>query len=445
MLPRVRLVRPIGIIALLGMMAANMSASAHNILLGVGTHVVGHAAAEQQSQLNLARKLGFNAVRDDFLWQYVETSKGVYHIPAAWDQYVNAARQRGIEPLAILDYGNKFYDGGNKPRSPQAIEGYIRYATFVVKHFAGRIKYFEIWNEWDNSTGGFPPGSARDYARLFDAVYPVLKKVDPTGVFLACASAPGNNAKKWYEQLAKLGVAESADGVSVHPYVYPQKPNMGSSLGSDEAERSVQEVMNIETTMRRLSGGKEIPLYVTEIGWPTNIGRFGLAESGVASLAQRSLLMLAALPYVQGAWWYDLQDGCSNRTYYECHFGLARQDLALKPAARAIQAIAPLVKHNSLSFSSQSNLQSGLVVLKRNAEPVPSIIAWHIGSRSQSGGAADSARYTVTCVPSLKIGEAVGNRAVSDLSVTAVPTIFSYRHGQCMREVGVRAGIARSQ
>ena len=96
--------------------SAGAAASAHSILLGVGTHVVGHVH-EQQPQFDLVQKLDLDAVRDDFLWQYAETSKGVYHIPYAWDQYVKSARQRGIQTLAIIDYGNKLYDNGNKPRS----------------------------------------------------------------------------------------------------------------------------------------------------------------------------------------------------------------------------------------------------------------------------------------------------------------------------------------
>jgi hypothetical protein len=53
-------------------------------------------------------------------------------MPAAWDEFVNAGLKAGIEPLIILDCGNRLYDNGDKPRSPEAIEAFCRFAEFVV-------------------------------------------------------------------------------------------------------------------------------------------------------------------------------------------------------------------------------------------------------------------------------------------------------------------------
>ncbi|MDE2149711.1 MAG: hypothetical protein KGJ55_07755, partial [Gammaproteobacteria bacterium] len=90
---------------------ANVPAFAHGIMLGVGVHFI-NVPSVQPTLLDLARKIGFDAIRDDAEWKFVETTKGVYRIPPAWDQFVDSARQRGIEPLLILDYGNPLYDRG---------------------------------------------------------------------------------------------------------------------------------------------------------------------------------------------------------------------------------------------------------------------------------------------------------------------------------------------
>lgn len=424
---RIRICRFLSGIALLATMAS-ASAWAHGIVLGVCLHVT-NDPSEQKPQLNLARRVGFDAVRDDFLWKYVEKTKGLYTIPPSWDQFIQASRRRGIKPLVILDYGNPLYDGGNKPRSRGAIEGFVRYATFVVKHFAGRVHYFEIWNEWDTHTGGFPSGNARDYAKLFDAVYPAVKKVDPSAVFLASASAGGNN--RWYKRIAELGVAARADAVAVHPYVYPRHSNVRTAFGSNEAERGVQQVISIEKTMRRFSGGKEIPIYITEIGWPSNVGRLGLTESVVSLQAQRALLMYAALPYVHGVWWYDLRDGCADNRNYLCRFGVAHQDLSLKLEGYGIQAVAPIIKHNNLTMSSETDLSTGLVVLKNISASASKVIAWYAGPTPGSN-ATESGGYVVSCSPQLKISR--GGSTRSALKLDAAPAMFTFRSGKCVRK-----------
>lgn len=409
--------------------AGFVGTSAHNILLGVGTHVAGKPL-EQLHQLRVARKIGFNAVRDDFLWQFAETTKGSYHIPPSWDQYVNEARRLGIQPLVILDYGNKFYDGGNKPRSRQAIEGFVRYASFVVKHFAGRVHYFEIWNEWDTHAGGFPSGSARDYAKLFDAVFPVVKKVDPHATFLASASAGGRN--EWYEQIAKLGVTGRADGVAVHPYVFPRRSIFQASRSTDEAERSVEQVINIETVMRRFSGGKTIPIYVTEIGWPTSKNASGVTQQVAALLAEHMLLMFSSLPYVRGVWWYDLVDDGSDDTLSRDRFGLLQQDYALKPAAFAIQSIASLIKNNELTLNPATNLAAALVVLNLGSPAQTSVIAWDTDSTKQEDREF-SPGYDISCDVAQKVVPASRGANASNLQLTPTPAIFTYHDGNCVR------------
>jgi hypothetical protein len=56
-----------------------------------------------------------------------------------WDNYVRRAASTGIEPLLILDYGNKFYDDGDKPRTEEGLEAFARYAEFVVRNFKGVV------------------------------------------------------------------------------------------------------------------------------------------------------------------------------------------------------------------------------------------------------------------------------------------------------------------
>ena len=83
----------------------------------------------------------------------VEREKGKLAMPEQFDTYVRKAAAEGLNVLLILDYANRFYDDGDRPRSPEAIEGFCRYAEFVVRHFGKDVRMYEIWNEWDIGIG----------------------------------------------------------------------------------------------------------------------------------------------------------------------------------------------------------------------------------------------------------------------------------------------------
>jgi hypothetical protein len=414
---------------------ATAPAFGHGILLGVNPHLMSNPTA-QRVRLQLAREIGFDAVRDDALWSEVETRKSVYTIPSAWDAYVNDARRNGIQPLIILDYGNRLYDASGKPKSSEAIAGFVRYASFVVRHFKGRVKYFEIWNEWDTHAGGAPSGSATDYARLFNAVFPVLKTIDPSGIFLVSASAAGND--RWYTRVAQLGIASHADGVAVHPYVYPDRSSTSKSTDQNEAELSAQDVINIEATMRRVSGATNIPLYITEIGWPTSHDASGVTNREAATLAQRAFLLFCSLPYVRGVWWYDLVDDGPDGANSQDRFGILRQDLSFKPVALAIQSIAGMLKKNHMVLSEDSSLRDGLVVIRGSAQRRSSLIAWDIRHARTPNGRRETTGYAVTCGRALNVQRTASSDFSPGFQITATPTLFSYSRSGCTRKkIGV--------
>ena len=103
--------------------------------------------------LERIKQAGIASIRDEVGWGAVEREKGKLAMPEQFDSYVRRAAAQGVNVLLILDYGNRFYDDGDRPRSPEAIEGFCRYAEFVVRHFGKAVRLYEIWNEWDISIG----------------------------------------------------------------------------------------------------------------------------------------------------------------------------------------------------------------------------------------------------------------------------------------------------
>jgi hypothetical protein len=290
--------------------------------------------------LDKIKRAGIVSIRDEVGWGAVEREKGKLALPEQFDTYVRKAAAEGVSVLLILDYGNRLYDDGDRPHSPEAIEGFCRYAEFVVRHFGQQVRLYEIWNEWDISIG-MPPqhrtgGSAEDYAKLLKAVYPRIKAADPGVTVMAGACTSGGVKKGWLEGIVKLGALDSCDAISIHSYNYSDKfPQRGPEACSVW-------MTGVQEMLRKYKGG-DVPFYVTEMGWPTHVGKNGTDPELAGSYLARLYLLARTSPSFQGLWWYDFQDDGWKAEYNEDNFGLVRPDLTPKPAYDVLKDITPIV------------------------------------------------------------------------------------------------------
>ncbi|HNS21886.1 MAG TPA: hypothetical protein PKH24_15390 [Sedimentisphaerales bacterium] len=289
------------------------------------------------------RQAGIVSIRDEVGWVSVECQKGKLAMPESFDGYVRKAAGAGLRVLLILDYANPFYDDGDRPRSPEAIEGFCRYSEFVVKHFGNDVRLYEIWNEWDIGIG-LPQrydkgGSPEDYVKLLKAVYPRIKAADPGATVIAGASTSGAVKRGWLEEIVQLDALGFCDAISIHSYNYSGKfPERGPEACSAWMA-SVQEML------RRYHGGKDVPFHVTEMGWPTHVARHGTDPELSASYLARLYLLARTSRSFKGLWWYDFQDDGWNPQYNEDNFGLVRPDLTPKPAYHVMADISALAAH----------------------------------------------------------------------------------------------------
>ncbi|MHB9833914.1 glycoside hydrolase family protein [Paraburkholderia terrae] len=401
-------------VIVLAILAVTVQAAwAQQVLLGVGMHVGGLTDQLLVAQLRRVEQTHLRSIRFDVSWKFVELVRGEYSMPSDIEHAVDEARAGGIEPVLILDYGNAFYDGGDKPRSREAIEAFGRFSAFVVKHFRGRVNQFEVWNEWDNHTGGFPAANAKDYAILFKAVYPLIRTANPEAKIIAGSGVH----QGWEESLAELGVIQMSDGIAVHPYNYQHADGLAP-------EHCVQGLMQLEERLSASTGKHEVDLYVTEIGWPTNLGRFGASEEAVASYASRFTLLAGSLPYVKGVWWYDLKNDGTDSFEKEHNFGLYRADLTPKPAASTLAVAANFAGEHLLTMLSRKTLGSGYVVIEATpvTKGVRKLLIW---DAAQTGK-----RVQLECdsVRGVRIRE---DTSAGGISVPGMPAVVSARDGQC--------------
>jgi hypothetical protein len=378
-------------------------------VVGVCTHF-GQNKGDVQANLSLIQQLGVDSIRDEVFWQGVEHERGQYAIPRNSEYFVNAAVAKGLKPLLSLDYGNPLYDHGDKPTSDEAIEGYARYAEFVVRHFQGKVAMYEIWNEWNGGVGKTTPGTPEAYVKLLKVVYPRLKAIDPKLVIIAGAVSGGGVRGPWLRQMLDAGALQAADAISFHQYIF-------SSKGIGKLPETLLENINrVEELVRTYNNNRDFPLFLTETGWPTNTGPSGTSLPDAGDLAAQTVLLTHSLSFLKGMWWYDFQDDGLKSQNTEDNFGLVHIDLTPKPGFIAVGSVMRWLQ--GAEFASRLRISDSAVdgVEFQLSDGQKGVAMWKIGSGSSRVHVkgANAAQTALDTSPSRAAGS-------SEMNVTQTP------------------------
>ncbi len=299
--------------------SALTAADAKNeFIFGIGTHM-----GQEADYLYAIKQAGAMAVRDDIRWSNTEKEKGILKVSERDIKYVDRCVENNLSIICIIDYSNKLYDNGDYPSSPEAIEAYVRHAETVVKTFKGKTKLYQIWNEWDGGCDmrAFGKGKPDVYVNLLAAVYPRIKAIDPDAIVIANSICTGD---KFLEDVLKLGMLKHCDAIALHTYVY------GQPQEHIVTETWYQRMLKVDKMLKDANSGKEFPMYITEIGWPTQVDSRGSTETHSADCLAQMYILANTLPYIKGVWWYDFKDDGWKYEYNENNFGLTRPDLTPK-------------------------------------------------------------------------------------------------------------------
>jgi hypothetical protein len=281
-------------------------------IMGVCTHLSKRGMTTKQAQqyVDLARMAGISFWRDELPWSTVEPAKGQYRIPDSADAAVDYTLSIGLEPLFILDYGNDNY--GSDVTTDEWLQGYLGYVEYMVTHFKGRIKYYEVWNEWNIGLGGMDKkyrDQADLYAKLLIETYKVIKEIDPTITVIGGVVAGGE--EKWTEKFLQYpGAIDAMDVFSYHEY-----PDNDISEFVEQAE--------IVRELLVKYGRPDLPMWVTETGFPTHIGRASFSEeTSAGNLVSMFTWAIANPDILDHIFWYDLHNDGVEYENPEHNFGL---------------------------------------------------------------------------------------------------------------------------
>lgn len=149
-------------------------------------------------------------------------SRSEFLVSENQEKCVEALLDNGFSITYILSFWDKFnHPGGWEPlvsrfRTQEEIDRYLDFVRFIVQHFKGRIRYYEIWNEPNNK----PPLQwiqLVDYINLVKQTIPVIKQEDPDAKIVIGGIVLQNEEDRQYLfGLLTSDVMELVDVVSWH-------------------------------------------------------------------------------------------------------------------------------------------------------------------------------------------------------------------------------------
>ena len=178
--------------------------------------------------------IGYGTIRfwDGYVSQRaINTSNGVYDWTAL-DYRVAAAEAAGIDIIytfgAMPDWATTTpgpYPNYN-PNPPTQMSYLTAFVTQLVSRYAGRIKYYEIWNEVDSS--GSWVGTVAQMVAQGQAIYPAVKAADPNAIVLSPSTISWGSLNNLIGMAYLDNYLQSAsnycDAIAMHLYTDPSQP-----------------------------------------------------------------------------------------------------------------------------------------------------------------------------------------------------------------------------
>ncbi|WKB51403.1 glycosyl hydrolase [Eleftheria terrae] len=217
------------------------------------------------------------------------------------DMYVDYVRRNGgqmlytlgqtptwasANPSSVGQYGM----GANM--HPANMDDWRDYVRTIARRYAGKIKYYELWNEPDFS--GTYKGTMEKMVEMARIAHQEIKAADATAVLVSPGLTLGQGYP-WLDRFLELGGGQWVDHIGFHFY-YNNKPEL---LGS--------QIQNVREVMRN-HGVENKPLWNTEGAFICDPS-FQQCSTWEATAAEKNSVNARALMMMWGK-------GISNFNYY---------------------------------------------------------------------------------------------------------------------------------
>ena len=339
-------------------------------LFGINTGTFDTSEARLARDLPSARRLGARWVH--FTGGSIKYSGGRVSF-ALMDSEVDRARSLGLGVVISLGGIRGACSTKPAPADPTScpptsahdLAVYAGYVRALLRHFAGRVRYYESWVE-PNHTSMWAGGvNAAQYAAVLETEYRVFRasarreQLMFAGVadFGIADGSPNGLAVLLYtdQVLGDLHGRPAFDLVALHAYRFP--PSLAPN-DPGYTHYPVSPVWRKDTWTEQLQAYEQEftahgygtpPVWLTEFGWPGNrqpsTDYFPSLQAQATDVTQAyRALESPSLSFVQAAFWFnqrDYQQGAANPDPgFFGHYGLLFNDFTPKPAAAVFEHFA---------------------------------------------------------------------------------------------------------
>lgn len=173
-------------------------------------------------------------------WHYAEQERGKIVIDPLADQTITESSNNGVNVVLCLAYGNWLYSPERHRKnekqiwvvpfewppppvqSEEHLQGWLNFVRTMVRHFAGRIRYYEIWNEQNvnfyNALGkkSNTNDAIAEYCRMVKATVKAIREEYPQAKIMLGSTARFD--RSYMTGCFKQGVAPLVDVIPWHPF-----------------------------------------------------------------------------------------------------------------------------------------------------------------------------------------------------------------------------------
>lgn len=328
--------------------------------IGINTHI---KASEDITTLSRGGAIN---MRQSMYWNAMEKEKKVYS--AADYQYIkNAFEKCGTVCLFEGAFGNPVYYAGMEntkwntpPKTREQIDAYAEYVVETLKSFP-QIRKVEIWNEPNlTSSGRAANMTSSEYTQMVKRTAMAIRDYDPT-VIIMCGALANQSSIEFTNDMLELGAADFVDGISIHPYCYPNNPD----------ERFIEKAA--DNWLPAYEYGGWLEMYATEMGFPNHINVAGITEEKSAVYFPKMYVLGDYAGYGELYWHNGVNNGWDayNR---EDNFGILRADYTPKPAFCSMSQLCRML--NNARYIGMYHPADGMNAYCYVKEGKPVMVCW---------------------------------------------------------------------
>ncbi len=194
---------------------------------------------------------GLGWIRSDFYWIMIEKPEGNWDY-SQYDKIVEEAGKRDIQILGLLGY--------NVPWAKPAYdhpEKWTEYITRTVSRYKGRVNYWEVWNEENESSFWGKKADPAEYTEFLKITAEAIRKANPDAKILFGGTI--GIPYQYIEDCLKAGAGQWFDIMNIHPY----RNVMNSNFAVMKFRNDIAKLRKLLTQYK----AGDYPIWITEMGW----------------------------------------------------------------------------------------------------------------------------------------------------------------------------------